>query len=315
LDEWLAQAAMARPRTHPFYSQKLAHIRPLIGNVAMDELDARDVRKALSDLAAAGMSPTMLQHVYRTLSNALNAAAVEHRIARNPCAGIVAPRRAEFEAQTLTVEQAQRLVELAWDTRLGPLIVLALSTGARAGELLALTWDDVDRGLITVNKSVQWKAGGAHKAGSTKTRSSRRTVQIVGTAVGALAEQRRRCIEARLARPALARLNLVFPPTRGDYMVPSGGFVREYRALLSKAACPQIRFHDLRHTAGLFLTRSVGLVVASRILGHADPGITARFYGHTQQEDLSAAAGAMSMLIGGTATDRRVASAGLVDTP
>jgi integrase len=309
LDEWLAQAALSRPRTHPFYRQKLDHVRPLLGNVAMDEIDSRDIRKTLAGLDAVGMSATMLQHVYRSLSTALNAAAEERRISRNPCSGVAVPHRSEFEATTLTVEQAQRLVDLAWDTRLGPLITVALSTGARAGELLGLTWDDLDleRGLITITKTVQWKAGGQHQAGHTKTRSSRRTVRIVGTAIEALEEQRRRCVEARLARPGLARLNLVFPPSRGNYMVPSGAFVRDFRLLLSRAGCPQIRFHDLRHTAGLFLTRSVGLVVASRILGHADPGITARFYGHAAPEDLTTAANAMSALIGGTPTIKSIA--------
>jgi integrase len=307
LDEWLAQVAMARPRTHPFYVQKLAHVRPSLGSVYMDELDARDIRKALTDLGSSGLSPTMLHHVYRSLSAALNAATKEHRIARNPCAEVAAPRRAEFEARTLTVEQAQRLVELAWDTRLGPLITVALSTGMRAGELLALTWDDVDvkAGVLTVNKSVKWLPGGAHRSGSTKTRSSRRAVRVEGIALEALAEQRHRCAEALLASPIGEGLNLVFPSVHGTYWIPSGRFVRDFRTLLSQAGCPQIRFHDLRHTAGLFLTRSVGLVVASRVLGHSHPSVTATFYGHAAQEDFSAAAHAMSALIDRTAEKGR----------
>ena len=67
--------------------------------------------------------------------------------------------------------------------------------------------------------------------------------------------------------------------------------------MLIRADCPRIRFHDLRHTAGLFLTRSVGIVVASRMLGHSDPGITARLYGHAQAEDFTAAARAMGELL------------------
>jgi len=47
-----------------------------------------------------------------------------------------------------------------------------------------------------------------------------------------------------------------------------------------------LRFHDLRHSAGLLLTREVGIVAASRVLGHANPTITARFYGHAHPEDL-----------------------------
>lgn len=74
LDEWLSQMAMARPRTHPFYSQKLAHIRPLIGALNLAALEARDVRLALASLSAT-LSPSMLHHVYRSLSAALNAAA------------------------------------------------------------------------------------------------------------------------------------------------------------------------------------------------------------------------------------------------
>jgi integrase len=293
LDEWLAQIAMARPRTLPFYRQKVAHIRPRLGPMQMTLLEPRDVRLALGELAEQGMSPTMLHHVFKTLSSALNAAVAEQRIEANPCHLVMAPRREAFEATTLTVEQAQRLIAVAWDTRFGPLLTVAVSTGMREGELLALTWDDVDlaTGLITVNKSVQWKPKGNHQAGPTKTRSGRRTVKVEGTALSALAEQRSRTLEADY--------DLVFPSVRGTFWVPQGRFVRDFRQLLNRAGCPQIRFHDLRHTAGLFLTRSVGVVVASRILGHADPSITARWYGHAQVEDFTVAARAMSALISG----------------
>ena len=305
LDEWLSQRALARPRTYPFYVQKLAHIRPKLGKQKLTEIAARDVRLALAALALEGLSPTMLHHVYRTLSTALQTAAKEGRITHNPCKDVLPPHRANFEAPTLTVEQSQRLIQTAWDTRLGPLIVLALSTGMRAGELMALTWDDVDlpHGRVTVNKSVQWKPGGKHAVGPTKTRSSRRTVRIERLALDALELQRQRVLRMQLQAAAWGDLNLVFPTQRGTYLIPSGGFVREFRSILSAADCPPIRFHDLRHTAGLYLTRSVGVVVASRILGHADPSITSRYYGHAQAEDFSAAARAMGALLQPSGTE------------
>jgi integrase len=294
LDEWLAQMAMARPRTHPFYRQKVAHLRPKLGRTVLTQLDSRAIRLALAELQDEGMSPTMLHHVFKSLSSALNAAVAEGRLTANPCHAIAAPRKAQFEAPTLTVEQAQRLIAVARETKYGPLLTVALSTGMRAGELLALTWEDVDllSGQITVNKSVQWKARGRHVVGPTKTRSGRRAVKVEGAALGALVEQRRRTLEADY--------DLVFPSIRGTFWVPQGRFVRDFRGLLATSGCPRIRFHDLRHTAGLFLTRSVGVVVASRILGHADPSITARYYGHAQQEDYSAAARAMSGMLGGS---------------
>src|SRR5579859_290710 len=299
LDEWLAQRALSRPRTYPFYVQKLAHARLKLGSLLLADLTAYDIRVAMAAMAAEGLGATMLHHVFKSLSTALQTAARERRIEKNPCKVVAAPRRADFEAATLTVEQAQRLVEVAWDTRLGPLIVIALSTGMRAGELMALTWDDVDlkRGTISVNKSVQWKAKGEHAPGPTKTRSARRTVRISGPALDALDAQHQRVRRVRLAAVRWDDHNLVFPNQSGGYWVPSGAFVREFRRLLERADCPRIRFHDLRHTAGLFLTRSVGVVVTSRVLGHADPSITSRYYGHAQTEDFANAANLMAELL------------------
>jgi len=298
-DEWLAQRALARPRTYPFYVQKLAHARLKLGALALADLTAYDIRIALAAMAAEGLGATMLHHVFKSLSTALSSAAKEGRIAKNPCLDVDAPHRADFEAKTLTVEQSRRLIDVAWDTRLGPLIVVALSTGMRAGELLALTWDDVDleRGLLTINKSVQWRSGDNHRAGPTKTRSARRTVRVDRLALDALELQRQRVRHMRLLARVWADPNLVFPTQSGGYWIPSGAFIREFRRLLAAADCPRIRFHDLRHTAGLYLTRSVGIVVASRMLGHADPGITARLYGHAQTEDFSTAARAMGELL------------------
>jgi len=293
LDEWLKTVALARPRSLVSYRSKAAHMRPALGAIQLTELRSRDVRLALTGLANDGMSPSMLRHVFITLSIALNAAVAERRISTNPCQGMATPRKSYFEARTLTSEQAQRLVEVAWDTRLGPLLTVALSTGMRSGELLALTWADVDldAGQITVNKSVQWKPDGQHVAGATKTRSGRRAVNVQGRALEALVEQRSRTLEVNS--------DLVFPAVDGGYWIPQGRFVDQFRALLAAAGCPQIRFHDLRHTAGLFLTRSVGVVVASRMLGHADPSITAKYYGHAAPEDFTAAARAMATVIGG----------------
>ena len=298
LDEWLAQMAIGRPRTCPFYRLKLVHIRPLLGAISLTALDSRNVRLALLELST-NLSGTMLHHIYRTLSAALNAAVKEGHIERNPCVGITAPKRSEFEARTLTTEQAQRLVAVSRDTRMGPLVIVALSTGMRAGELLALTWEDIDlaAGTVRVNKSVKWLPHGAHQVGSPKTRSGRRTVRIDGPAVQALKAQRQRVSRMRLQAAKWTDLDLVFPSVRGFYWVPQGRFVRDFRLLLSKAGCPQIRFHDLRHTAGLFLTRSVGVVVASRMLGHSSPAVTVSLYGHAQAEDFSAAARAMGDLL------------------
>ena len=202
-------------------------------------------------------------------------------------------------AHTLTVEQAQRLLEVSRESGLGPLLHIALATGMREGELLALTWDDVDLTAltITVDKSVDWQHRSRHAVGLTKTPAGRRQLNLDSTLLEVLERQRCRGIRMQLQAPHWEDRNLVFPSARGVHLVPSGAFSREFGRLLARAGCPHIRFHDLRHTAGLFLTRSAGLVVASRILGHASPAITARFYGHAQRDDFLSAAREMGRLL------------------
>ena len=289
--------AMARPRSAPSYRSRLKHVRPLIG-------EPRGWRHSPPATCACSSPssvspPTMRHEVFRTLSSALKAAVREGHLEHNPCAGITAPRKSDFEAKTLTTEQAQRLVEIAWDTRMGPLLTVALSTGMRSGELFALTWADVDlaAGKLSVTKSVHWQRDGNHVAGPPKTRSGRRMVWIDGPAVRALTAQRQRVARMELQADRWADLDLVFPAIDGSYWIPQGRFVTHFRRLLSQADCPQIRFHDLRHTAGLFLTRSVGVVVTSRMLGHSTPTITTSLYGHAQPEDFSNAARAIGDLL------------------
>ena len=307
IDRWLVDVELSvRPRTVDFYRQKLAHFRPLIGDLPLREVKGDRIRAALQEMTVRGMSASMLHHCFTSLRTALNGALADEVIARNPCSSVRTPRRSDFEATTLTTAQARRLVMLAWNHRLGPLLAVALHTGMREGELLALTWADVDLevGRITVDKTVRWPRGAATVAtvGPAKTRRSRRTVLVDGLARDALLEQRHR-VAARRLRTGAA-LDLVFPSQSGSYWSPSGRFKAEFQRLLVVAQCPRIRFHDLRHTAGLFYTREVGDAVASRILGHSSPAITNQFYGAAQDQDFEVASKGMSDVLGGEGTAR-----------
>lgn len=150
--------------------------------------------------------------MHATLSAALEAAVREGHLVKNPVKSITRPRRAEFEAKTLTEPQARQLLAVARDSHLGPFIALALTTGMRLGELLALTWDDVDleAGIVTVTKSVQWGRAGDHRTGPTKTRSGRRRVAIDEPVV----ERPRRAAVARQRSPAAGWRSVGVPRPR-----------------------------------------------------------------------------------------------------
>jgi integrase len=73
----------------------------------------------------------------------------------------------------------------------------------------------------------------------------------------------------------------VFPHTIGCLQEPGGFVYRHFKKVLVKAGLPDIRFHDLRHTAAtILLSHGVNIKVVSEMLGHADIATTLRTYAH-----------------------------------
>jgi integrase len=162
------------------------------------------------------------------------------------------------------------------------LAVMALATGMREGELLALRWPDLDldRATLLVQANLIWTPGG-FEFEEAKTAHSRRRIALPRTAVDALRMHRARQAEERLRLGAAwTDLDLVFVNTLGGPYDASNLRNWFYR-VLKRAGLPRVRFHDLRHTAAtLLLARGVNVKVVSEMLGHANVGITLSIYGH-----------------------------------
>ena len=93
--------------------------------------------------------------------------------------------------------------------------------------------------------------------------------------------------------------DLIFPNTVGGVMVPDNFVKRHFKAMLRKAGLPNIRFHDLRHTAATMLLRQkVNVKVVSEMLGHADISITLRIYAHILPGMHEIAADIMDSILG-----------------
>jgi len=153
----------------------------------------------------------------------------------------------------------------------------------RQGELLGLTWEDVDldEGVVRVRRTLT-----RHKSrlllGEPKTKRSRRTVQLTEAAVEALETHLAR---QRVQRDCLSDLyedqGLVFATQKGTLVNPTNLRKRSFELLLEKAGLPAIRFHDLRHTcAALLLSSNVNPKIVSEMLGHATIAITLATYSH-----------------------------------
>jgi integrase len=197
----------------------------------------------------------------------------------------------------LSPAQARMLLDAATGDRFEALYVLALTTGMREGELLALRWQDVDLdgGTLQVRATLHHTETGFVFA-EPKTSHSRRRVTLPTVAVHALRRHHARQAEEKVALGPVwqGKHDLVFPNVIGGPMDDSHFRRREFATLLQRAELPHVRFYDLRHTAAtrLFAQR-VNAKIVSELLGHSGIAITLGLYGHVTPPMQQAAAEAM----------------------
>lgn len=302
LATWLEGArSTIRPGTWHRYEQLTRlYLVPGIGRVRLVALGPNHVAKLYRDLLDGGMTPATVHYVHRTLRRALGQA--ERWLLISNAAALVTPPRPEpVEMHTLTAKQVRRLLDVAPD-RDRPLYLLAVSTGMRLGELLALRWRDVhlDSGSLRVVSTLRREPGKASAISAPKTAHSRRRVELSASVVAALGAHKVTTIEERwLAGQLWADHDLVFPNVLGRPR-GSSNTVRAFHPLLESAGLPRVRFHDLRHTAAtLMLGRDVHPKLVSEMLGHASIGITLDTYSHVLPTMHREAAEIMKDLLGG----------------
>jgi integrase len=175
----------------------------------------------------------------------------------------------------LTPEQARRFLEAAKDDRLEALYVLALTTGMRRSELLALKWEDIDFCLkrIQVRRTITRVPGEGLKMSEPKTARSLREIPLMSLALEALERHRIWQLEAKQrGGTAWNDQELVFCNTRGHPIVITTLLTRSFHPLLIKAELPSIRFHDVRNgTAVLLIASGVQVQVVADLLGYSLP--------------------------------------------
>jgi integrase len=285
-----------KPKTYEGYELVArVHIVPALGRKRLHRLTAAEVRSFVKRLESAKPPPStrLVQQVHAVLRNALQAAVREELIGRN-VASLVQVTSPNYDVNRgLTVAQARKLLAVSRDHRLHALYVLAVYLGLRRGELLGLRWRDVDldAGVIEVRSSLQ-RVGGELRAVTPKTRSSRRTVPLIGLCGEALLAHREHQ-NAERAGAGLGWLDTgyVFTTSAGTPIEPAN-LRRSWYPLRDAAGLRPVRFHDLRHTCvSLLLDLGAPPHVVREIVGHADLSVTMMIYAHASQEEKRAALG------------------------
>lgn len=293
LDEWLGGVARRRsPRTHASYLGIVEReLRPAFGVLPLADLDGRRVQRLLDDLSARGLAPGSVAQVRAILRIACRRAVVLGVLDRDPTLGTEVPPPTGTVATVWTPAQSAAFWAVARATPGdGACAALLLFGWVRIGELLALRWDDLQDGVLTVRRAVSFGVGNREfVAETTKGRRVRRVV-CGPELLAALQRQRLDQARRRAACPVWCETGVLID--RGDgQRWRRLGVTRRLHALMARAGVPVIRLHDLRHSGGSqALAAGVPLAVVSERLGHASPAITLRVYTHVVGGDAAALA-------------------------
>jgi integrase len=300
LTDWLErERTRIRPSTWRGREQHVrAYLIPAFGRLALARLTPVQVERAMNTFAESGrpkttekfsralparpVSPLTVRHVRATLRRALADAVRDGRVGRNAAADARPPYVPHRPVGYLSAPDVRRLLDATRNDPFGLVYALAASTGLRLGELLGLTWPDVDleAGTLTVRRSLARARDGGWTLSQPKSAKSRRTIPLPSIAREALT-RRKATQEAEQAAAVMAwqdRDELVFTDSLGRY-VQQGSVSHAFHDARMALGLPPVRFHDLRHSAAtLMLAEGVPLAVISEWLGHAGIAITAAHY-------------------------------------
>jgi integrase len=280
------------------------HVAPAIGRKVLRKLTVADVDQLLMWKREAGYSPNTVRIIRAVLRRALGQAEREGLVSRNVAALSAAPRVRGKEGRALTVDQAQRLIAEASQTRHQTLLTVMLAYGLRRGEALGLHWSALDWDAATLKvthgvKRVQDRtASDRHTRlviGELKTAHSRRTLFLTPQLLDLLGQHRSRLARERKAvGEAWKDHGLIFPSELGTPLDPDN-VSHVFSRISRRAGLGHWHLHELRHSgASLMLAQGTDLYVVSEVLGHSSVAITKDVYGHLVAGQKRAAAILMS---------------------
>jgi integrase len=291
LDDWLRDAVVPnlRPSTVRSYRGIVdTHLKPGLGRHRLVRLTPQQVQAFLNAKAASGLAPQTVSYIRSVLRTALGDAERWGLVGRNVAKLAEPPRVPRRELRPLTPDQARTFLDAIRDDRLEALYLVAIGTGLRQGEILGLSWADVDleASTLTVRQALQ-RVDGVLTIIEPKSVSSHRTVAMPNFVRDALRRHRTRQREERLLAGSRWRpddRDLVF---RSSIGTPLDGIAvtRRFQRLLQETDLPRQRFHDLRHAcASLLLAQGVSPRVVMETLGHSDIRLTMNRYSHVVPE-------------------------------
>lgn len=270
LDHWLASKNRIRPQSRDRYRNSIdKHIVPAFGEMRIREVTPSFLNTWLQE-QPAGVAP----NVRTVLKGAFRMATRFGLLAADPMS-VVEPVAVETkEVRALTVSEIPKFrenIQESGNQTLSNVVDLCLATGLRAGEVLALRWEDIDleseppilrvSGTLTYSKDT-----GLIRQGQGKTAKSSRPIQLSKTCVEILTHRKKE----------FGSLEMVFPSSSGTYIWENNfnRWLRKWRGEEFK----WVSIHSLRKTLGSIVYEELGPHRAAEVLGHTSSVLTEKVY-------------------------------------
>jgi integrase len=266
------------------------HVLPRLGRHRLAEIGPRDIKQLAAELAVGGLSPNSVRLAIAPLKAMLACAFEEELIRRNPAANVrlAQPTNENAEeprAKALAEDEVHRLLAaIPEPERL--VAELLVQTGLRIGELLGLTWGDIDFGKQRLHVRRRYYRG---SFAPPKSKYGKRQVPLTKATAQRLWQLRR------------ADGQLIFATKAGTPMDATNYYNRVFKPAARAAGVPWATFHTLRHTCASILFNKGGLnpKQVQAWLGHHAASFTLDTYVHLLEDDLADAPAALDQLVAG----------------
>ena len=279
IDRYIERVLPIKPKNARNVRQHLLWWKQELGSYLLSDIKPNLISQKRDDLLTSPTcknktrSPTTVVRYLASLSHAFSIAVRDWEwMQENPVLKISKPKISNERTRFLSDEERMKLIKACQESEskgLYPVVILALSTGMRRGEILNLKWSDVDldRGSILLQ---------------TTKNGERRFVPLAGIALDLL--------KSRHANQPIA--SLVFP---APHFASKPIDIRSaWETALEKAGISNFRFHDLRHTAASYLAMNqASLLEIGTLLGHKTVQMTKR-YAHLSNAHIYAIASTLN---------------------
>jgi integrase len=293
LEKWLKDYCWPNLSPHSAESYEFfvrRHIIPSIGKITLTQLKPEHLQHLYSEKLSAGrfdgkggLGNRSVRYIHTTLHKALQNALKLGIITRNPASAVEAPIVQHHEMQTMNESDIHIFLEFARSSPYYALFYLALFTGMRRSELLALRWSDIDLILcqISVNRTIHQLHSREIIFRQPKTDKGRRSISLSPSTAIMLREHRETQEEQKQELgQTINEDDLVFCQIDGKPLLPNS-VTQAWRKLVHRCRLKDIRLHDARHThASLMLKQGIHPKIVQERLGHANIQITLDTYSH-----------------------------------